>query len=778
MNATIANTSPDLTLKHYTRLLISFAFVLILLSLYQYIVLFNKGIIDSILSISFLLSITHHLGYTAFVGLLLAVPFHFLEKSKFYRGFRCTLFILIVLLSIECFLLVYYTKMYTPLGADILEYNFNSIKTAAFKNITIPFLLLLMIVIVVFIFYGTYLITAKYYHYVNKMFPFTFFLLSIFIANLFMAGQPINQNKTQYLAVNLYEDYLEDDSYLENRNNPPYPLLKKNATKDVLGSYFNLKKQKPNIVLIMVNGLGSNFIGTKATYRGFTPFLDSLAQQSLYWKNCLSTTAKDFGAVPAITGSLPYGKKGFMELSSPVNRLTLFGILKNNGYTTAYLQGTNSSFNNLDNFVQQEQVDLLLNRSYYGANYSLSPTDDSGHSIGYPDKELFKKSFNTNRNSYKPRLDVFFTTSTAEPFLVPNQSLYINKVEKIVEQSRLVKSTIERIEDHKNRYASLLYADNAIQYFIQAYKAKKEYSNTIFVITGTHNLAPVTTNNQLRKFHVPLLIYSPLLKKPETIKGVTSHLDIAPSLVSLLANNYGISVPKKIAWLGEELSTTKHFTATRDIPLMRTKSQIKDYIHNNYFYTSGSVYKFDERLNLTQTTNDTVKDLLVNFKSINSYVTRYNKLIPENLAIFKVKKEVFSEADKIWLNSILNGQSFGSAYKTAQNLAFKGETDKALRICKYILIEIPSHIDAKILTGRINAWNKDYVEAEKILRKCISLNPSYADSYKALLDVYFWSNQNEKSMELEFLIKRNNIDDKQVAIKLKRAYTELAKKTL
>ena len=115
MNATIANTSPDLTLKHYTRLLISFAFVLILLSLYQYIVLFNKGIIDSILSISFLLSITHHLGYTAFVGLLLVVPFHFLEKSKFYRGFRCTLFILIVLLSIECFLLVYYTKMYTPL---------------------------------------------------------------------------------------------------------------------------------------------------------------------------------------------------------------------------------------------------------------------------------------------------------------------------------------------------------------------------------------------------------------------------------------------------------------------------------------------------------------------------------------------------------------------------------------------------------------------------------------------------------------------------------------
>lgn len=775
MSVTVPNTNPDLTLRHYTRLLIAFASVLVILSLYQYIVLFNRGIINSIFSISFLLSITHHIGFSALVGLVLVAPYYFLEKSKYSRGYRFTFFVLVILLAFECFLILYFTRAYTPLGANILNYTFLDLKAAVTSNIVVPFLFVLMVTIMVFLFYGLYLATAKHYHYVNKMFPLTFFLLTIFVASMFMAGQPINQNKTQYLTINLYQNFLEDDSYFDDKNNPPYPLLKKVKSTNAFANLFNLQDSKPNIVIVMVNGLGNDFVGPESDYNGFTPFIDSLAQQSLNWKNCFSTTGKSFGTLPAIIGSLPYGKQGFMQIPKVINRLTLFSILKNNGYATAYLQGTNSSFNNIDNFLQQEQVDLVVDRSYFGAKYQLSPKNKSGNSLGYPDTELFKKSFNTPRNTNKPKLEVYLTSSLKPPFLIPNKSKYLNKVKNILAGSKASEQVQKQQEKNTEVMASILYTDASLKYFFQSYKNKKEYQNTIFIITGTHRLLEVSTRNELVKYNVPLLVYSPMLKSPKTIKAITSHLDIAPSIISLLTHKYSISVPKKVAWLGKELPLSASFDANRSFPIMRAKNQIEEYLHNNYFYSSGTTFKVDNSLNLTQSKNDSVYSALVKFKSINAYVTKYNKLLPQNLAIFNVNSTLFSEEDKIWVNSVLNGQSFDNAYKTAQKMAFDGKTEDALRLCYFIIQEIPSHIDAKILTGRIKSWTKNYDESEKILLKCISTNPTYADSYSALLDVYFWSNQNNKSIELESIIIKNDVQNANLLTKLKRAHTELEK---
>ncbi|MDO1499279.1 hypothetical protein Q2T40_03265 [Winogradskyella maritima] len=104
------------------------------------------------------------------------------------------------------------------------------------------------------------------------MYPFTIILFSLFLGSLFTDGKPINQNKTQYLAINLYNSSTEDNTYTSNEE---YPLIKNPTVENVLGEYFELKEEKPNIVFIMVEGLGRDFMGEGAEYGGFTPFLDS-----------------------------------------------------------------------------------------------------------------------------------------------------------------------------------------------------------------------------------------------------------------------------------------------------------------------------------------------------------------------------------------------------------------------------------------------------------------------------------------------------------------------
>jgi uncharacterized sulfatase len=85
-----------------------------------------------------------------------------------------------------------------------------------------------------------------------------------------------------------------------------YPLERTDNINNVLGQYFKKSKEKPNIVFIIVESLGADLFGVNKYGYTFTPFLDSLSRHSLLWTNCLSSTPRSFGAVPAITGSVPH----------------------------------------------------------------------------------------------------------------------------------------------------------------------------------------------------------------------------------------------------------------------------------------------------------------------------------------------------------------------------------------------------------------------------------------------------------------------------------------
>ena len=122
-----------------------------------------------------------------------------------------------------------------------------------------------------------------------------------------------------------------------------YPLERVDDIENVLGEYFNESTKKPNIVIIVVESLGADIFGVNEHSYTFTPFLDSLSRHSLLWTNCLSTTPRSFGAIPAITGSVPHGPKGFQFGNIPEHN-SLYSILKDNDYETAAFYAGNFSF--------------------------------------------------------------------------------------------------------------------------------------------------------------------------------------------------------------------------------------------------------------------------------------------------------------------------------------------------------------------------------------------------------------------------------------------------
>ena len=764
------------TLKHYTRLILAFFACLLVLSLYQYTTLYFKGVVDSILGSSFFIAVAHQLGFACLVAIALVFPFNFWENYRPSFGLNLVFGLLIIILLIEGMLISYYCTALVPLGSDLLGYSFADIKETISNSGGISILPILGALVMVALFFGLYKLTSKYYHYIGRMYPFTIILFSLFISTLFLEGKPINQNKTQYLALNLYNSTTEDTSY---QADVEYPMIKSGVIENVLGPYFELKEKQPNLVFIIVEGLGRDFVGSGAEFGGFTPYLDSLTTKSLYWENCLSTTGRTFGVIPSLLGSLPFGKSGFMELEKYPNKLTLFSILKNNGYHTSFYQGTNSSFDGVDKFLLSENLDFVLDKSGFGNQYKLQAEDAAGSTWGYPDKELFRKSMSLPRDGEQPRLEGYMTISNHEPFIPPNQAFFEKKAAEILASKSFDSRTRKIIKKNSNVFATLLYTDSSVQMALESYKKQPGYENTIFIITGDHRLIPIPQRNTISRFHVPLIMYSPLLKESRKFSGVSSHFDVTPSLLALFENAYEMKMPKKVAWMGGALDTSEEFRSVKHIPLMRNKNELKEYISKDKVFSDGTVYTLDANMNLSTSFGDgDAEDRLQAFKSMNAYVTTNNKIIPDSLAIFTLKKEKFSNSDMVWINSLTNDYNSDKLYFKARDIAFDKEFDKALLLCRYILSETPSHIDTKILTGRVNAWQGDREKSIEILQACIKMNPNYVDSYAALFDVYFWAGRHKDALELIEQVEQNSSSANEIADKIARARREARKNNI
>jgi len=420
-----------------------------------------------------------------------------------------------------------------------------------------------------------------------------------------------------------------------------------------------------------------------------------------------------------------------------------------------------------------------LDKSGFGNKYEMQAEDAAGSSWGYPDKELFKKSMSLPRDAGQPRMEVYMTISTHEPFIPPRQDFYEDKVKKLLVNGIHQGKTKNVIEKNKNVFATLLYTDDALKYVFDEYKKQPDYDNTIFIVTGDHRLIPIPQRNNISRFHVPLIMYSPMLKTVKKMSAVNSHFDVTPTLLAMLEGKYEMKMPKKVAWMGSALDMNIEFRSIKDIPLMRNKNELKEYISDEKVYSDGSVYKIDENMDLGSAFGGSnAESKLMAFKSMNAYVTANDKIIPDSLAIFTVQKEKFTDSEIVWINSVYNGQDSDKGYFIAREIAFNKEFDKALLLCRYILSNAPSHIDTKILTGRVNVWRGNYETSIAILKGCIKMNPNYIDSYAALFDVYYWSDRTKEALELIEQVEQNSSSVGEIADKIARAKRQARKKRI
>ena len=535
---------------------------------------------------------------------------HLLIKYLFSAVDYAHLLIIGLLLIISyAALIIYDITALVPLGADILGYSptmaFGIVRDSLQLSLQNIILLIAPPLLFWILFY--WLKRKKKLQFFSKITLGLGLVLLIFQVSSsqktedFKTEFAINmaQNKMAFFTVKLFDYYYHDEDLrpgfvLEpkfvDRN---YPFLKLDETPDVLGPLLNIDTLKfPNIVFVQVEGLGRAFSGPDSYLGSFTPFIDSLAIESVYFTNFLASQGRTFAALPSILASLPFAETGFSDLANSMPKFhSILNIAKANGYNSTYFGGFEMDFDHQGLFMKKAGVDEIVSSSDFDKNLKM------GSPIGYSDGDLLKLVVQ-RPNQLKPSIKYIQTISMHNPFTVPNQQKY-----KLMFENRMdeLKFTVAKKSQHRvysNIYASILYTDEALKLFFNAYSKSSTYKNTIFIITGDHRLPEIPLSTKIDRYHVPLIIYSPMLKRGKVIKSISSHLDIAPSLNALFRHSYHMKTPLNVTWLGDGLDVYAGFRNIHQYPLKQGKTTMHNFLSGKFFIDEAGLYEINSQMDL------------------------------------------------------------------------------------------------------------------------------------------------------------------------------------
>lgn len=302
------------------------------------------------------------------------------------------------------------------------------------------------------------------------------------------------------------------------------------ATSDEVESF--LKKGMPphlsvpnakdvkNIVILVVESLSLEYMGRPNKRQGYTPFLDSLIDQSLFYANHFSNGRRSIEAVPSLLAGIPsLMLEPFITSSFQTNKVVGLGsILKASGYNTHFFHGAENGSMFFDSFTRRLGFD-----HYYGLNEYPHPQRDWDGNWGVFDEPFLQYSLEKTNQFDEPFLSVLFTLSSHHPYAIPKKYAGLYS-----------KGTLEIHE-------SIGYTDDSLKKYFERAQKESWFDRTLFIITGDHTQKSYDERykNIRGHFRVPLIIYSPAVNLNQfqsqwANQRVSQHVDLLPSILHWL----------------------------------------------------------------------------------------------------------------------------------------------------------------------------------------------------------------------------------------------------
>ena len=290
------------------------------------------------------------------------------------------------------------------------------------------------------------------------------------------------------------------------------------------GLYHQVEDPAPdrrlNVVLVSIESLGAEFLGSFGNKQDLTPYLDALADESLSFTQLYATGNRTVRGMEALALSIP-PTPGQSIIKRPNNEglFSLGYVFEDHDYDSVYVYGGYGYFDNLNYFFSNNDYRVV-------DRMALAKDEIHYENIwGVADEDLFTLSLREMDRSYKeggatrPFFMHIMTASNHRPYTYPEGRI--------------------DIPSGTNRTGAVKYTDFAVGDFMKRAKEHPWFADTVFVITADHGAsARGTTQIPILKYRVPLFFYAPAHVKPGRVDRLMSQIDIAPTLLGLLGWSY------------------------------------------------------------------------------------------------------------------------------------------------------------------------------------------------------------------------------------------------
>jgi len=274
-----------------------------------------------------------------------------------------------------------------------------------------------------------------------------------------------------------------------------------------------------NVMLIVLESFGKEHWGfynqqlDSGTYKGYTPFLDSLASQSLTFKYSYGNGGKSIDALASTLAGIPAIPEPFVLSPHFDNKIrALPQLLKEKGYETAFFCGQPNGGMGFVAFCQ-----LMGFEKHYEMNEYGNKSDYDGI-WGIWDEEFLQFTAKTMTRLRQPFLTTIFTVSSHHPYIIPER--YAGVFQEGV------------VPIHK----CIRYTDYSMKRFFETARQQPWYNNTLFVIVADHQNSLVHDEYKTtpEMFAVPVIFYKPDGSLKDYQSSVAQQMDVMPTVLGYL----------------------------------------------------------------------------------------------------------------------------------------------------------------------------------------------------------------------------------------------------
>ncbi|NOT14627.1 MAG: LTA synthase family protein [Methylotenera sp.] len=274
------------------------------------------------------------------------------------------------------------------------------------------------------------------------------------------------------------------------------------------------KREKPlNLVIILQESLGATFVQSLGGVP-VTPNLEKLKEQGIWFEQLYATGTRSVRGIEAVTtGFQPTPADSTVKLSkSQKNFFTLASLLQKQGYTTEFIYGGESHFDNMRGFFTGNGFTHIVDQKDYKNPVFVA-------SWGASDEDLLNKTHEqllAHHKSGKPFFTLAFSSSNHAPFEFPDGRIELYEQPKATDNN------------------AVKYADYAMGEFFKKAHQSDYWKDTVFLIVADHDIrVRGETLVPIEHFHIPGLILGADIK-PSRFTGVASQMDLPVTLLSLM----------------------------------------------------------------------------------------------------------------------------------------------------------------------------------------------------------------------------------------------------